>query len=401
MPFLCRACRYQDCEIWLDFGPQPNSSDMPKSPSGNWRKHPLKLANCPRCGLIFIPQALPPDDFYLDAQLATSFNPAPHMNELVNEFRSSLKSGPSSSIFEIGCNDGYFLALLQSAGFHDLRGIDPAPSCSESARKNGFNILTGYFGLSIAQRLHESGYSPQLIVCRHVLEHVQDLADFLSGIDMLLPDDGELLLEVPDMETIGSRGDFSAIWDQHVNYFDLASVEYLLAGSGLGIRSSRRIPHGGGTLILLIGRSDSRPCTRLIPSRDAWKLAIADNISMTRETVRHIRSEGRTIAAFGAGMRGTMLINLSAIGEFLEFVVDDNPEKVGRFLPGSGLPVVSMSSMAGNRPDVCFILPLSNKATERRVMRRMDWFAASGGYFLEFLPEDGGVLSRCTSMQIG
>ena len=342
---------------------------------------------------IFIPEPMPPEEFYGADQMATSLFPARHLGDLAAEVKDRLGGGTPLVVYEIGCNDGHFLGLLDQAGLGVLGGIEPSEACAAQARSCGFAVETGFFTGAAAERLLARGPRPDLVVCRHVLEHVTDLDDFVLGISRLVIPEGLLLLEVPDLGTLGGRGDFSAIWEQHVNYFDLPVLRVLMARFGLRVQSARRMPHGGGTLLAFLAPGPTPGALPPAPDRDAARASMRANIEMVRRCFLDLRAEGRRVMAFGAGMRGTMLINLAGIGAGLSCVLDDNPDKVGRFLPGSRLPIRHPEALREDPPDFCLMLPLHDKEAELACMARFPEFLAGGGRFIECLADDGRFLA--------
>ena len=392
MSYRCRVCHFEGCEPWMDFGAQPNSVRLLPFPEDPVKTHPLILAHCPACGFIFIPDAILPEEFYEELQRATSLFPARHLGNLVGEVFARLAGRAAPSIYEIGCNDGHFLGLLRKAGISGVRGIEPSEGCASSARAMGLQVETGFFGSVVAEGLSRKGVRPDMVVCRHVLEHILDLEDFVRGISRLLAPGGQLLLEIPDLGAIGERGDFSAIWEQHVNYFDLPVLRTLMARFGLRIESAQQVPHGGGTLVAFLEYSREPGMESAPPPRDGLRSAIFRNIAVLQNAMTQFQEQGKRVVGFGAGMRGTMLINLAGIGSALECILDDNPEKVGWFLPGSRLPIRSTQILRKNPPDYCLVLPLNSKETEHAAMARFPEFLAAGGCFIETLPDEGGIL---------
>jgi len=239
MSHPCRVCQASETEAWMAFGPQPNSVRLLTSPEEEAGTHPLTLAHCPACGFIFIADPMPAEEFYGEVQQVTSLFPARHLPWLVSTMR---KQATDPLVYEIGCNDGYFLNLLREAGWSRLAGIEPSAGCAEQGRAAGLQVTTGYFGLERARQCVAEGFRPNGVVCRHVLEHILDLDDFLAGLAAILAPGGFVVLEMPDLEAMGELGDLSAVWEQHVNYFDLPVLTRLLGRFGLRVTASHRLP---------------------------------------------------------------------------------------------------------------------------------------------------------------
>jgi SAM-dependent methyltransferase len=385
---ICRICGNTGTAIVLDFGPQPNSLLFLDAPQEPQALYPLALRQCGDCGFVFIDEPMPPEAFYGEVQNATSVFPPSHLDDLTTRLLAELKIFPAPKVLEIGCNDGYFLKKIRNAGIRDVQGVEPSPSCAAMARSWGLVVETGYFTDALATHLMADWGQPELVICRHVLEHVQDLDDFMAGVARLLGGSGLFVLETPDLAAIASKGDFSTIWEQHVNYFDLPVLQRLLARHGLVVAESQSLEFGGGTLLCLIRPGVARKPLSPI-AREPLVGALRRSMDAFRTAVLDLHRQGRSLAAFGAGMRGAMVLNLTGTGEMLRFVMDDNPVKVGRWLPGSRLPVRPSQALLVDMPDICIILPMNSKEMEYNVMRRHAAYLERGGRFMELLPGDG------------
>lgn len=386
----CRVCGYGATEVLLDFGPQPNSLRFLPRPDAPERRHPLVLSVCPACGLVFLADPLPPSAFYGQVQLATSLFPPRHLRALAAEVAGRLSGRSAPLVLEVGCNDGAFLDLLRGVGLSRLQGVEPAAGCAALARGRGLAVTTGFFGRAFAREFLAAHGRPDLVVCRHVLEHVSDLDEFVGALAALIGTSGQLLLELPDLAAIAARGDVSAIWEQHVNYFDLPVLVRLLARFGLAVTAGRTLDYGGGALLVFAA---SGPVPPLPPAPDRSGLAerLPRRLAAFRGLLTDLRAGGARLAAFGAGMRGAMLLNLADVGALFAYVVDDNPKKIGRFLAGSHLPVRGSEALTTDPPDVLVVLPLQAKETEYAVMKRFSAFAAAGGRFVETLAPTGDM----------
>lgn len=399
MAITCRVCGNPSCPEILDFGRQPNSLRLLASAGERTETYPLALAHCPACDFIFIAEPLPPEAFYGDLQAATSQFPALHLPALADRAMALAGGEAGSYIYEIGCNDGLFLSLLREKGATDLLGLEPSEPCVALARARGLPVDCGFFTRERAQALLGAAGSPSLVVCRHVLEHVIDLDDFTAGLELLVQQDGVLILEMPDLGAIERLGDLSAIWEQHVNYFDLAVLRRLLARRGLHLLEASALPHGGGSLLAVFSRRAPAGPEPPLTGRAFLVRQLESTRAKLHDSLAGWRKAGLRTLAFGAGMRGTMLINLAGIAPFLEGVIDDTPGKVGWHLPGSGLPILHPGSLAQDPPRRLLLLPLSSKQSERKVARRLAPILGPKGRIAEYLPGDGSVLNLMDGTQ--
>ncbi|QAZ69640.1 class I SAM-dependent methyltransferase [Solidesulfovibrio carbinolicus] len=389
MTVACRLCRSDRAAPLLDFGPQPNSMRLLARADEPFQTHPLVLWACAACGFVFIADPMPADAFYTSVQQPTLTSPPPHLDELVREIAAAWPT--TARILDIGANNGRLLASLRQAGFGALHGVEPS-DMRLAARELGLDVAGGYFTNAWARDFIAARGHPDLVVCRHVIEHVQDLDDFVAGLAALLARGAALILETPDLEATAERGDCSVIWEQHVNYFDLPTLGRLLGRHGLAVADARRIAFGGGSLLCRIAAGDAPP-PALPVSRTALAANVLYSAAAIGELAAGLRAKGKRLAGFGAGERGAMVINLAGLGGLLDYVVDDSPHKAGRFLPGSRLPILPSETLRRQPADYCLLFPMNGKAVETAIMGRFAGLTENGTAFIELFPASGGVLA--------
>jgi 2-polyprenyl-3-methyl-5-hydroxy-6-metoxy-1,4-benzoquinol methylase len=405
MSVLCRVCQSHETAPLMNFGPQPNSMHLLARPDEPFLTHPLILWTCATCGFVFIAAPMPPDAFYTNVQHPTLTSPPSHLDGLLHEFAAAMPA--TAHILDIGANTGYLLTRFRDAGFADLHGIEPSTTRLQ-AQKIGLDVVGGYFTKAWAREYITTHGFPSLVICRHVLEHVNDLQDFLSGLGDLLTQGATLLLETPDLQSTADRGDCSVIWEQHVNYFDLPVLRRLLRQYDLDITRARRIGFGGGALLCYAahrehsqGNSATQPNEQPPVSHASLVNNISRRIVDIHDLIALLRAQGKRIAGFGAGERGAMVVNLAAIGGMLDYVVDDNPQKIGRLLSGSRLPIRPSAYLRQAPPDYCILFPMNGKAVEKAIMKRCSDLAQRGMAFIELFPESGETVTVHETADVG
>jgi SAM-dependent methyltransferase len=305
--------------------------------------------------------------------------------------------GSSNLVVELASNDGYLLQHYAAAGVPVL-GIDPAPAAAAAARARGVETIKDFFGRDLAERLAASGRRADIVHANNVLAHVADTNGFVGGIAALLKPDGVAVVEVPYVRDLIDRVEYDTIYHQHLCYFSVTAVDRLFRNHGLCLNRVERLPIHGGSLRLFAERVD-RPdaavrelieteraegVTEFAYYRDFSRrvLGLRDRL---RELVGELKAEGATIAGYGAAAKGTILLNHVGLGpEVIDFVVDRNTFKQGKWVPGVRLPILPPSAILERRPDFVMILPWNFK--DEIIAQQAD-YAKGGGRFIVPVPE--------------
>ena len=288
----------------------------------------------------------------------------------------------------MGSNDGYLLDLVRKAGHLNVLGVEPARDCADLANKRGIKTINTYMNPDSAEYIRANCELPIVIICRHVLEHIQDVDPFLESIRSLMDDRTILILELPSFDVIAEKGDFCSIWEQHVNFFSTSTITKLLNRHGFVVKTEHLFPFAGGSMLHYVMRGEGEDNPENVDSLALkFKEKVQENIEQTRNTLRQLHDAGNRIVAYGAGARGSCFINLAKIGSFLDYVIDDNPQKTGLYLSGSNLSIVGSNRLYEDIPDYCMVV-FNSKENEAHVMELHRRYVEMGGCFIEIFPGD-------------
>ena len=374
----CRFCGSRDTRPFVDLGMSPLCESF-LSADGLDRMepfYPLEVFVCVRCLLVQLKQYVPPEEIFGEYPYFSSYSDSwlAHAAAYSRAVIERFALGERSFVVELASNDGYLLRNFVSRGIRCL-GIEPAANVAKVASEAGVPTRVEFFGRRCARELVARGPLADLIVGNNVLAQVPDLNDFVAGIALLLAADGVLTLEFPHLLELIERNQFDTIYHEHFSYFSLLASERILAAHGLEVFDVEELPTHGGSLRVFARHVDAEPplaSAALEAVRKREREARLDSLAgyegyaeRVAETKRNLlaflieaKRSGRSVAGYGAPGKGNTLLNYCGIRtDFLDFTVDRNPYKHGRFLPGTHIPIFPVEKLREARPDFVLILP--------------------------------------------
>ena len=397
----CRSCGHAGLEPVLDLGRTPLADRLVSTAQLAEQEpaYPLEVAFCPQCSLLQITETVPPEVLFCeDYPYYSSFSDVllRHSRDNVLDLVRRRGLGRQSLAVELASNDGYLLKNYVEAGIPVL-GIDPAEGPAREAEKIGIPTLNTFFTADLARQLAAEGWRADVVHGNNVLAHVADTNGFVGGIGTLLRDTGVAVIEVPYVKDLIDHREFDTIYHEHLCYFSVTALDHLFRRHGLYLNEVRRLPIHGGSLRLYVEKVErvGASVEQLLALEAAERVDRIDFYRDFAQRVEHLKAEllvllgalkadGRSIAAYGAAAKGATLINYVGIGtDLIDFVVDRNVHKQGKYMPGRHIPIFSPDELLAAQPD--FVLLLAwNFAAE--IMEQQAEYARRGGRFIVPVP---------------
>lgn len=401
----CRHCKSELELEFLDLGNAPPSNAYLHAE--DLRKpevtYPLRVLACTNCWLVQTEDYTDADALF-SADYAyfssTSKGWLKHAADYCGMITNRLKLDKNCFVVELASNDGYLLKNFVAAGVPCL-GIEPTKSTAEAAKAIGISVRQEFFGASVGHRMEDAGEQADLVIGNNVYAHVPDINDFTHGVAALLKPDGVVTFEFPHLMQLIAQTQFDTVYHEHFSYLSLCAVKSIFAVAGLRVFDVEELPTHGGSLRIYgcrveAGHSETDAVKAILQAEDRAGLQdVATYTSFQTRANRvkdglvqfllNAKSEGKSVAGYGAAAKGNTLLNYAGIRpDLLPFVCDAADAKTGRYMPASHIPILHPSVLRDRRPDYLVILPW-NIAPE--VMKQNEDLAVQGSKFVVAVPE--------------
>lgn len=400
----CRFCGSELQQTFVDLGMSPLSNAYVKQEDlVNCEKfYPLKTYVCSECFLVQLEEFESPEAIFSDYAYFSSYSESwlDHAKEYTQMMQRRFFLKRESQIVEIASNDGYLLQYFKDDGFSVL-GIEPAKNVAEEAIAKGIETQIGFFGRALASELKIKGKQADVLLGNNVLAHVPDINDFVAGMEILLADDGVITMEFPHLLQLIKQRQFDTIYHEHFSYLSFYTVEKVFAAHGLKIFDVEELQTHGGSLRIFATKRNSlnyemNERVSLLKEKeqkagidllDTYKNFGEEVCALKRELLQlliSLKSQGKHIVGYGAPAKGNTLLNYCGVRtDFLEYTVDRNPYKQGKYLPGTHIPIFAPDMIEQTRPDYILILPWNLK---EEIIEQLSYVKKWGCKFITPIP---------------
>jgi SAM-dependent methyltransferase len=365
--------------------------------------YPLHVYVCDNCFLVQLLEYVSARDIYSEYAYFSSYSDSwlEHAETYVNMIIEKLKLGPKSQVIEIASNDGYLLQYFVKCGIPVI-GIEPAANIAPAAENKGVKTIIKFFGQQTAEELAAQGVHADLLLGNNVLAHVPDINDFVKGMKILLSQDGVITMEFPHLVRLMIENQFDTIYHEHFSYLSFTTVSRIFAEHGLSVFDVEILPTHGGSLRIYGCHTENskRPVTSrakdLLAEEKLFGIERLETYASFTEEVKKtkqkllallidLKHSGKSIAGYGAAGKGNTLLNYCGIRtDFIDYTVDRNTYKQGKFLPGTRIPIFHPDKIKETKPDYVMIIPWNLK---EEIMKQNAFIRDWGGKFIIPIPE--------------
>lgn len=375
----CRFCGNKLNHEFIDLVSSPPSNSYLSAEQLNEPEifYPLKLFVCDKCFLVQIDEYKKNNEIFNEnyAYFSSYSNSwLEHAKNYTEMMIEKLGLNNKSQVIEIASNDGYLLQYFKLQGIPCL-GVEPTKNTAAVAKSKGIDVIEDFFTEKLADNLPKA----DLILGNNVLAHVPNINDFVKGLKKTLKPTGTITMEFQHLLNLIEQSQFDTIYHEHFSYLSLFTTMQIFKAHGLNIFDVDELPTHGGSLRIYAAHSEmnkkhSEHVKKILEKEIAINLDKLDGYKNFQVKVDKIKYElltflleakkdGMKVAAYGAAAKGTTLLNYCGIKkDLISFIVDRNPHKQNKFLPGSHIPIVSEDALLKEKPDFVIIIPWNIKS---------------------------------------
>ena len=401
----CRICGALLRHTFVDLGVSPLCESYLRRDQLDQMEafYPLHVFVCERCFLVQLQEYVRREAIFSEYAYFSSYSDTwlEHARQYTEDMVRRFELHAGSSVVELASNDGYLLRNFVARGIPVL-GVEPAANVADVAIREGVPTRVAFFGRALAEQIVAEAGRADLVVANNVLAQVPDLNDFVAGMRLLLAPGGVITVEFPHLLRLIRENQFDTIYHEHFSYFSLITAQSLFDRHDLVVFDVEELPTHGGSLRIYVRHreDDSKPVAARVVALRGREVdegftriesyaQFADQVKRTKwkllDFLIGIKRDGQSIVGYGAPGKGNTLLNYCGIRtDFLDYTVDKNPYKHGKFTPGTHIQIFAPAKILETKPDYLLILPWNVKD---EIVHQMAAIRAWGGKFVVPIPE--------------
>ena len=400
----CRVCGNTELRKYLDLGMMPLANNLAADAQAamDMERYPLQVLFCTECSMSQTSVIVNPQKLFGKYTYRSSINKGyvRHCREMARSVGEKLELQSSDLVVDIAGNDGSLLNEFKEELGVKVVNVDPAENIAAIAESRGITTINDFWSTEVAQQILDEHGQAKLITATNVFAHVDDVRGFLAAAKLCLNEKGVLVLEFPYVVDFIEKHEFDTVYFEHLSYIGIKPVAVLAANEAMEIIGVDKQDIHGGTVRVFIGKQGSRDIDSSVGKfmraeakggyhefhrYETWSEEVDDLNAEFVNQLKQLKDHGASVAAFGASAKGNTLLNACRLNtELIDYIVDDTPEKIGKFSPGTGIPIVDRSPLAENPPDYLVILAWN---FAREIIDSAADFRRSGGKFIIPVPK--------------
>lgn len=372
----CRVCKSTELKEYLDLGLMPLSNNLLNHWSDKTERYPLKVLFCESCGLSQLSTVIDPQTLFGHYVYRSSISETykKHCWDMAIDLKNRFDFDASSFHIDIAGNDGALLSQFKNLLNHKTLNVDPAENLEQYNEAESIRYYKTFWSIQAAQHLNANFWpKADLITATNVFAHVDNVHEFLIACDMVLKAEGVLVLEFPYLVDFINKIEFDTVYFEHLSYFSVGPLRRLCEEVGMKLLRIEHFDIHGGTIRCYIGSSSTKRqqdhtvfiyetnekttgFTTLYKYKN-WSVKVDHILKRFKDALIGFKADGQKVWAFAASAKGNVLLNAANINYYLiECIIDQTPEKIGKYSPGTGIPILSMDDLVTGQPDYLIIL---------------------------------------------
>lgn len=367
----CRVCDSEKLTPYLDLGLMPLSNNLMNEAQEIAPRYPLKVMLCEKCGLSQLSIVVDPETLFGHYVYRSSISQGykDHCRDMAETLRDRYDLDAETFHIDIAGNDGALLVEFKKVLGHKTLNVDPAKNLVEICEAQGVRVFNTFWGMDAARHLLSTSWPlPKLITATNVFAHVDNVAEFLDAIKAVLRPDGVAIIEFPYLKDFIEKNEFDTVYFEHLSYFSIFPLAVLCAKRGLILQDVTHHDIHGGSVRCHITRTGQQSDNvkayikaeldggyDKLPVYKTWAAEVAGVLSQFMYLMGDL--DRQKVYGFAASAKGNTLLNTAGITtKEMPFIVDQTPEKIGKFSPGTGIPIISFDQFIADQPDYLVVL---------------------------------------------
>lgn len=370
----CRCCGSNDLKLYLDLGMMPlaNNIQPTKQQALGVERYPLQVLFCTNCSLSQLSIIIDPKDMFTNYVYRSGINAGyvDHCRDMANELQVDYNLGSDSFVVDIAGNDGSLLKQFKDVIGCKVLNVDPAKNLYQICEDSGVRMFCTFWGIAAANHIKANWHQPvDVITATNVFAHVHDVKEFLNGVNIVLADNGVLVLEFPYLIDFIEKKEFDTVYFEHLSYFAITPLMWLVTDCGMKIVSvSKQDIHGGTVRVTIAKQWADIPVEHSVDeyvnreqmegynSFEKYHGFASTVLTTANQFIKGLSECTGTVAAFAASAKGNTLLNYVGVTDTLEYIVDETPEKISKYSPGTGIEIVPLVHLLAFPVDNLIIL---------------------------------------------